>query len=70
MAKVLEFNTRGLAGKGKPIAERVTLGTPGKLIEFSKRKSVNNSENANDRKSDQPIALPVFRAFLNPHTAD
>jgi len=67
MAKVLEFNTRGLAGKGKPIAERVTLG---KLIEFSKRKSVNNSENANDRKSDQPIAPPVFPAFLNPHTAD
>jgi len=57
MAKVLEFGSRGLARKGEPIAERVTRG---KLIEFPKRKSVNNSENSNNRKSDQPAALPQF----------
>jgi hypothetical protein len=57
MAKVLAFGSQGLARKGKPIAERVTLG---KLIEFPKRRFVKNPENPNNGKSDQPIAPPQF----------
>jgi len=57
MAKVLEFSSPGLARKGKPIAERAKVG---KLIEFPKRKSANNSENSDNRKSGQPVAPPQF----------
>jgi len=57
MAKVLEFSSPGLAGKGRPIAERAK---PGKLIEFPKRKCANNSGNSDKRKSDQSVATPQF----------
>ena len=42
MAKVLAFRSRRQAGKGKRITEQVTAG---KVIEFPKTTSVNNSGN-------------------------
>ena len=61
MAKVLEFSSRGLTRKDKPITERVTLG---KLIEFPKPKPVNHSENAVNRKTAQAITPgPFFGCF-------
>jgi hypothetical protein len=54
MAKVLEFSSRGLTRKDKPITERVTLG---KLIEFPKPKPVN-------KKTAQAITpAPFFGCF-------
>jgi hypothetical protein len=58
MGKVLEFNARKLVRKGKPMPER---GMTGKVIEFRKPKSVNNSENAEFRKPDE--AIPQALSF-------
>jgi hypothetical protein len=57
MGKVLEFNARKLVRKGKPMREQ---GMTGKVIEFRKQKSVNNSENAETRKPDEAIAQALF----------
>jgi hypothetical protein len=57
MGKVLKFNPRKVVRKGKPIPER---GMTGKLIEFRKPTSVNNSENAGTRKPDEAIAQALF----------
>jgi hypothetical protein len=57
MAKVLAFRSRRLAGKGKWITQQVRAG---KVIEFPKTKSVNNSENVEIRKPTQAITPALF----------
>jgi hypothetical protein len=57
MGKVLEFDARKLVRKDNPTPEREVTG---KMIEFPKQKTVNNSKDGETRKRNEAIAQALF----------